>query len=70
MFVTKLAVCMLYNCEILCYYYLNCWTYGYLTWEWKAGIRGFVYPLFYACLYKILLLLNHDSVNLLVSFFV
>ncbi|KAF6722580.1 GPI mannosyltransferase 3 [Oryzias melastigma] len=40
--------------------------YGYLTWEWKAGIRGFVYPLFYACLYKILLLLNHDSVNLLI----
>uniref|UniRef100_A0A1A8PRD7 Mannosyltransferase n=1 Tax=Nothobranchius rachovii TaxID=451742 RepID=A0A1A8PRD7_9TELE len=40
--------------------------YGYLTWEWKAGIRGFTFPLFFAFLYKILHLLNYDSVHLLI----
>lgn len=40
--------------------------YGYLSWEWKAGLRGFLYPLFFAFLYKILHLLNYDSVHLLV----
>ncbi|XP_008335169.1 GPI mannosyltransferase 3 [Cynoglossus semilaevis] len=39
--------------------------YGYLTWEWKEGIRGFSYPLLFAVLYKILYLLNYDSVLLL-----
>ncbi|XP_029935468.1 GPI alpha-1,2-mannosyltransferase 3 isoform X2 [Myripristis murdjan] len=41
-------------------------TYGYLTWEWKAGIRGYSYPLFFACIYKILHLINYDSVYLLI----
>uniref|UniRef100_A0A3Q2FPT4 Mannosyltransferase n=1 Tax=Cyprinodon variegatus TaxID=28743 RepID=A0A3Q2FPT4_CYPVA len=45
---------------------LNSKTYGYLTWEWKAGIRGFAYPLFFAVLYKILHLLNYDTVYLLI----
>ncbi|KAL7405715.1 hypothetical protein ABVT39_006176 [Epinephelus coioides] len=40
--------------------------YGYLTWEWKAGIRGFTYPLFFAFIYKILYFINYDSVYLLI----
>ncbi|XP_034045667.1 GPI mannosyltransferase 3 [Thalassophryne amazonica] len=40
--------------------------YGYLTWEWKAGIRGFSYPLFFALIYKILHYVNYDSVHLLI----
>ncbi|AWP01624.1 putative GPI mannosyltransferase 3 [Scophthalmus maximus] len=44
---------------------LNSRTYGYLTWEWKAGIRGFSYPLFFAFVYKILHLIHLDSVHLL-----
>ncbi|XP_042343674.1 GPI mannosyltransferase 3 [Plectropomus leopardus] len=40
--------------------------YGYLTWEWKAGIRGFTYPLFFAVIYKILYFINYDSVHLLI----
>nr|XP_057945335.1 GPI mannosyltransferase 3 [Doryrhamphus excisus] len=40
--------------------------YGYLTWEWKAGIRGFTYPLFFAVIYKLLHLLNCDSVYILI----
>lgn len=41
-------------------------SYGYLTWEWKEGIRGFSYPLFFAVIYKILHFLNLDSVQLLI----
>ncbi|XP_028429109.1 GPI alpha-1,2-mannosyltransferase 3 [Perca flavescens] len=40
--------------------------YGYLTWEWKAGLRGFTYPLFFAVIYKILYFVNYDSVHLLI----
>ncbi|XP_074474789.1 GPI alpha-1,2-mannosyltransferase 3 [Sebastes fasciatus] len=40
--------------------------YGYLTWEWKEGIRGFTYPLFFAFIYKILYFINYDSVYLLI----
>ncbi|XP_059212503.1 GPI mannosyltransferase 3 [Centropristis striata] len=40
--------------------------YGYLTWEWKAGIRGFIYPLFFAVIYKILHVINYDLVHLLI----
>ncbi|XP_029353890.1 GPI alpha-1,2-mannosyltransferase 3 [Echeneis naucrates] len=39
--------------------------YGYLTWEWKEGLRGFSYPLFFAFIYKILHLTELDSVHLL-----
>ncbi|XP_073320272.1 GPI mannosyltransferase 3 [Pagrus major] len=40
--------------------------YGYMTWEWKAGIRGFLYPLMFASIYKILHFINYDSVYLLI----
>ncbi|XP_066540969.1 GPI mannosyltransferase 3 [Hoplias malabaricus] len=40
--------------------------YGYETWEWKEGIRGYSYPLIFALIYKILDLLNYDSVRLLI----
>uniref|UniRef100_A0A3Q2YLC8 Mannosyltransferase n=1 Tax=Hippocampus comes TaxID=109280 RepID=A0A3Q2YLC8_HIPCM len=37
-------------------------TYGHLTWEWKEGIRGFTYPLFFAVIYKILHWINCDYI--------
>ncbi|KTG02930.1 hypothetical protein cypCar_00044850 [Cyprinus carpio] len=40
-------------------------TYGYETWEWKAGIRGYSYPLLFALMYKLLHLMNYDTVYLL-----
>lgn len=56
-----------YYSIILCRYNLNGVTYGYLTWEWKAGLRGFSYPLLFAFIYKILHFINYDSVYLLAS---
>ncbi|GMH01018.1 hypothetical protein Nepgr_002857 [Nepenthes gracilis] len=35
--------------------------YGHLTWEWKTGIRGYLHPLLFALLYKVLALLHLDS---------
>lgn len=46
---------------------LNSETYGYLTWEWKSGLRGFSYPLVFAFIYKILYYINCDSAYLLAS---
>lgn len=40
--------------------------YGYLTWEWKEGIRGYSYPLLFSFIYKILHFLSYDSVLLLI----
>ncbi|XP_060657929.1 GPI mannosyltransferase 3 isoform X1 [Drosophila nasuta] len=40
--------------------------YGYLTWEWVQGIRSYVYPLAIAAIYKVLALLQLDSVEWLV----
>lgn len=40
--------------------------YGYLTWEWKEGIRGYSYPLLFATIYKILDITDYDSVHLLI----
>ncbi|XP_053720481.1 GPI mannosyltransferase 3 [Synchiropus splendidus] len=40
--------------------------YGYLTWEWREGIRGFTYPLFFALIYKTLHWINCDTVWLLI----
>ncbi|XP_034385354.1 GPI mannosyltransferase 3 isoform X2 [Cyclopterus lumpus] len=40
--------------------------YGYVTWEWKEGLRGFTYPLFFAFIYKLLYFINYDSVHLLI----
>ncbi|XP_044258061.1 GPI mannosyltransferase 3 [Tribolium madens] len=28
--------------------------YGYLTWEWRAGIRSYIYPLIFSCFYSLL----------------
>lgn len=36
--------------------------YGYLTWEWAEGIRGYFHPLLFAALYKLLALTQLDSV--------
>ncbi|KAI4457964.1 glycosyltransferase [Holotrichia oblita] len=41
--------------------------YGELTWEWKLGIRSYIYPLLISFLYKILQFTRLDYVNLLVS---
>lgn len=46
---------------------LNEGTYGYLTWEWKSGLRGYSYPLVFASIYKILHYINCDSTYLLAS---
>ncbi|KAJ4836222.1 hypothetical protein Tsubulata_025597, partial [Turnera subulata] len=35
--------------------------YGHLTWEWKKGIRGYLHPLVFAVLYKVLALLGIDT---------
>ncbi|XP_062860533.1 GPI mannosyltransferase 3 [Trichomycterus rosablanca] len=40
--------------------------YGYETWEWKEGLRGYAYPLLFAAVYKTLHLLHYDTVQLLV----
>ncbi|XP_060780195.1 GPI mannosyltransferase 3 isoform X1 [Neoarius graeffei] len=40
--------------------------YGYETWEWKEGIRGYSYPLLFALIYKTLHLLQYDTVQLLI----
>ncbi|XP_067161600.1 GPI mannosyltransferase 3 isoform X2 [Apteryx mantelli] len=39
--------------------------YGYLTWEWENGLRGYSYPLIFASIYKVLQLLAKDDVQLL-----
>ncbi|GAB4845153.1 Mannosyltransferase aptg1 [Ancistrocladus abbreviatus] len=35
--------------------------YGHLTWEWKKGIRGYLHPLLFAFLYKVLALFHLDT---------
>ncbi|XP_048812839.1 GPI mannosyltransferase 3 [Lagopus muta] len=40
--------------------------YGHLTWEWAHGLRGYPYPLFFACIYRALQLLGEDDVQLLI----
>ena len=42
--------------------------YGYLTWEWTENLRGFSYPLLFACVYKGLEILGLDDTELLVCF--
>jgi Alg9-like mannosyltransferase family len=41
--------------------------YGYLTWEWRHGLRGYLYPASFASVYKLLALLHIDSRTFLVS---
>ncbi|XP_071424528.1 GPI mannosyltransferase 3 isoform X3 [Pithys albifrons albifrons] len=40
--------------------------YGYLTWEWANRLRGYLYPLIFASIYKALQLLGKDDVQLLI----
>ncbi|PIO36554.1 hypothetical protein AB205_0018360, partial [Aquarana catesbeiana] len=40
--------------------------YGYLTWEWNEGLRGFTYPLLFASVYKVLDWIGKDEVFFLV----
>ncbi|KAF2564438.1 hypothetical protein F2Q70_00014324, partial [Brassica cretica] len=35
--------------------------YGYLTWEWKRGIRSYLHPMLFAFLYKVLHLTGLDT---------
>ncbi|KAL0728091.1 hypothetical protein Bca4012_024184 [Brassica carinata] len=35
--------------------------YGYLTWEWKRGIRSYLHPMLFAFLYKLLHLTGLDT---------
>lgn len=41
--------------------------YGYLTWEWKHGLRGYLHPFVFACLYKFLHIFGLDSRILLIK---
>jgi len=40
--------------------------YGYLTWEWKEGLRGWSFPLIFATSYKFLALFGVDTAKFLV----
>ena len=50
------------NSNIFC-----CCRYGYLTWEWHSGLRGYTYPTIFAVVYKLLGILHMDSRTLVVS---
>lgn len=41
--------------------------YGYLTWEWQHGLRGYMYPAVFAVLYKVLAILGLDYRILLIK---
>ena len=47
--------------------FLTLASYGYLTWEWRVGIRSYAYPLLFATLYKVLEILGLDNRLLLVN---
>ncbi|XP_033634121.1 GPI mannosyltransferase 3-like [Asterias rubens] len=40
--------------------------YGYLTWEWRTGLRGFAHPAIFAVLYKALAVLQLDHPILII----
>ncbi|XP_049833004.1 GPI mannosyltransferase 3 [Schistocerca gregaria] len=40
--------------------------YGYTTWEWKVGIRSYVYPSLIALMYKIMNIIKIDTVENLI----
>ena len=42
-------------------------SYGYLTWEWQQGLRGYLHPLVFATLYKSLQIFGLDTGQTLVS---
>ena len=33
--------------------------YGYRSWEWSAGLRGYLHPVLFAVLYKVFLSNNY-----------
>ncbi|KAJ1757193.1 Mannosyltransferase aptg1, partial [Coemansia sp. RSA 1824] len=35
--------------------------YGFVTWEWRHGLRGFAHPMLFACVYKALQVLGLDD---------
>uniref|UniRef100_A0A1J3EZU7 Mannosyltransferase n=2 Tax=Noccaea caerulescens TaxID=107243 RepID=A0A1J3EZU7_NOCCA len=39
----------------------NVFGYGYLTWEWKRGIRSYLHPMVFAFLYKVLQVTGLDT---------
>jgi len=41
--------------------------YGYQTWEWRYGLRSYVYPAFIATIYRLLALLHLDTRILLIK---
>ena len=41
--------------------------YGYLTWEWKLGLRSFLHPLLYVVPYKFVDYFNLDYTYLLAA---
>lgn len=42
--------------------------YGYMTWEWKRGIRSYLHPMVFAFLYKLLQVTGLDTPYIMVSF--
>ena len=40
--------------------------YGYLTWEWREGLRSYMHPMLYIGMYEILRLTGLDTTSLLV----
>lgn len=40
--------------------------YGYLTWEWQEGLRGYTFPLFFAGAFKLLHILGLDNTTVLI----
>ena len=47
--------------------HLKAFGYGYATWEWIEGIRGYAYPLLFSILYQLLSLLKLDYAILLIA---
>ncbi|XP_015436872.1 PREDICTED: GPI mannosyltransferase 3-like [Dufourea novaeangliae] len=41
--------------------------YGYLTWEWTANIRNYIYPFLISIIYRILALISLDYVTVLTT---
>ncbi|XP_052776100.1 GPI mannosyltransferase 3-like [Mya arenaria] len=41
--------------------------YGHLTWEWKNGLRGYLYPSVFAFFYKVFALLGLDSRQMMIK---
>lgn len=40
--------------------------YGYLTWEWQEGLRGYTFPLFFAGAFKLVHILGLDNTTALI----